>query len=132
AALQQHPRVLAATAQADAADIDLKLARRTAVPDLAVGAAYDRGGSVWPNYTALTLGLSIPLFDRNQGNILRAKAIAGQARSELDLGRMAVRQGVLRAYRDLASLQEQYTATSVGLAGQLDQLSESLIENYIK
>lgn len=129
---QNRARLQAAQAAVDAGELDLKLQRRMAVPDLSLGATYDQNGNYLPDYTALTAGLSIPLFDRNQGRIKRANAELGQARAQLAGAQVSVRQEVLHALADLHVLQDQYTSTSQGFDEQLDQLSESLIGNYTK
>ncbi|MBL7952904.1 MAG: TolC family protein [Flavobacteriales bacterium] len=128
----QRPRVQAAAANAMASELDLKYQRRMALPDLALGATYDQNSNYLPNYTGLNAGISIPLFDRNQGRIARARAGNEQARAELALEQLTVRREVLRAYQDLRSLQDQYTNTTQGFGEQLDQLSGSLIDNYVK
>lgn len=131
-ALDLRPRVQAAAANAEAAGIEARYERRMALPDLALGATYDQNSNYLANYTGLNIGLSIPLFDRDQGRIARARASAAQAQAGLDLERLSVQREVQRAYADLRSLQEQYTGTTDGFAEQLDQLSGSLIDNYIK
>lgn len=131
-AVEHNPRVQAAAAHQLAADAELKLERREAFPDLSLGGTYDRSDGPWPDYTGLNVGLSIPLFNRNQGRIARARAMAEQGRTLLELERLAVRREVQRVYDNLASLQEQYTATTVGFGQQLDDLSESLIDQYAK
>lgn len=127
-----RPRMQAALAHAAARDIDLRYERRMALPDLALGGTYDRNSNYLANYTGLNAGVSIPLFDRNQGRIAKARAASEQARTELELERLSVRAEVQRAFQDLRTLQEQYTSTTDGFAEQLDHLSGSLIDNYIK
>lgn len=127
-------RALVAQAQAavDAGDLNLKLQRRSAVPDLTLGGTYDQNGNYLPHYTALTAGLSIPLFDRNQAQVRLARAQLDQARAGLDATRLTVRQQVVRALDDLRLLQDQFSTTAAGFDDQLDQLSESLVGNYLK
>lgn len=133
-ALAETNRPLLQAAEADlaASELDLKLQRRMAVPDLALGGTYDRNSNYIHNYTGLNVGLSVPLFDRNQGGIRRARAEAGAAQARRDLLRQSVRQEVLRALADLRALQQHYLSTTQGLDEQLDQLSESLMDNYVK
>lgn len=131
-AQRQRPRILAALANAEAKNLDLRQERRKAIPDLAVGMTYDRNSNYLPDYTGLNLGLSLPLFDRQQGRIAHAKATADQAYAELRLERSSVRLEVIRAWRNAQALQQRYNTTTEGFAEQLDKLSGSLIDNYIK
>ncbi len=127
-----RPVMLMAGAELEARELELKLQRRMAVPDLAIGGTYDRNSNYIHNYTGLNVGLSVPLFDRNQGSIKRARAESEAARAYRDLARQNVRQDVLRALADLRALQQHYLSTTRGLDEQLDQLSEGLMDNYVK
>lgn len=129
---QTRPSVQAALAQAQASELELKYERRSTIPDLLLGGTYDQNSNYLANYTGLNVGLSIPIFDRNQGRIARARAEAGQARTAYELERNTVRNEVKRAYQNLASLQQQYASTTAGFADQLDHLSGSLVDNYVK
>lgn len=127
-----RPMMQAAEADLEAGELDLKLQRRLAVPDLVIGGTYDRQSNYIHNYTGLNVGISVPLFDRNQGNIQRARAETEAARARRDHLRQHVRQEVLRALADLRALQQHYLTTTQGLDAQLVQLSESLMGNYAK
>ena len=131
-ALTNRGAVVAAQAELEAAELDLKLQRRSNVPDLSLGALYDQNGSYLPNYTAITAGFSLPILDRGQGRIRLAQAVQDQSRTQLAATQRVIRQQVLQANADLSLLQQQYTSTSTGFEEQLDQLSESLIGNYLK
>ncbi|MEO7082296.1 MAG: TolC family protein, partial [Flavobacteriales bacterium] len=131
-AQRNRPIVHAARAAMEAAELDLKLQRRMAVPDLALGAMYDQASGIYPHQAALTVGFSIPLFDRNQGRIRWAEASAGQAKATAEGTELAVVTELLHALENLRVLQEQYNDTSPRLEEQLDELSESLVGNYVK
>ena len=71
---------------------ELDLQRRNAVPDVTVNGAVSRfrEASETAATTAFVLGLSVPLpvFDRNQGNILRAGAEVNRAEADAERGRL--------------------------------------------
>ncbi|HNP76097.1 MAG TPA: TolC family protein, partial [Cyclobacteriaceae bacterium] len=48
---------------------NLKLQKAYAIPDLNLGANYDRSGNAWYNYSGVNMAFTLPLFNRNQGNI---------------------------------------------------------------
>lgn len=131
-AQRQRSAAVAAGSAEEAAAADLTLQRRLAVPDLAIGAEYDQWGNLHPRQTSVSLGFSIPLFDRNQGGIKRAEADHRQAQAEVRQTQATIRNEVLLALDNLRVLREQYDATSPRLDEQLDQLSEALVANYVK
>ncbi|MBS7813621.1 TolC family protein [Roseococcus pinisoli] len=81
---------------------ELEVQRRTAVPDVSVNAGVRRyreaGGD-----TSFVLGLSVPLpvFDRNQGNIMRAGADLARAEAEAERGRLYLDSSMVEAERRL-------------------------------
>ncbi|TGK05518.1 TolC family protein [Leptospira langatensis] len=54
-------------------EANLELQHANAIPDLAFGPMYNRGGTAFQNYWGVTAQLNIPIFDRNQGNIKAAE-----------------------------------------------------------
>ncbi|HZP60322.1 MAG TPA: TolC family protein, partial [Opitutaceae bacterium] len=81
-ALQQRPDVLAALADYDAADANLRLEIARQYPDLRLGPGYtwDQGAKRW----AFGVGLSLPLFSRNRGAIAKAEADRAAARAKFE------------------------------------------------
>lgn len=71
-ALANRPDLRLADNQYRMAGMNLKLQKAMAVPDLHLGATYDRNGSYAPNFVGLTVGIDIPAWNRNQGNIKAA------------------------------------------------------------
>ncbi|EPG67702.1 TolC family protein [Leptospira wolffii] len=54
-------------------EANLELQHANAIPDVAIGPMYNRGGTAFQNYWGITAQLNIPIFDRNQGNIKAAE-----------------------------------------------------------
>jgi cobalt-zinc-cadmium efflux system outer membrane protein len=102
-ALERRPDLRAAGAARVQADALLSSAERDALPDIAVGAAYTHSDFTVsgdnPNTMALTLSLPLPLFDRNQANIGRARLEQRRADNEGERLRIAVARDVAEAVR---------------------------------
>ncbi len=91
------------------------LERSLAIPDLKVGAGYARRDAFVPKATMIDVGLEIPLFNRNQGNIKAAKAGIEQARTERGITELLIDnevqsnyQKVLNAHKTLLKIDEEY------------------------
>ena len=84
---------------------ELDLQRRNAIPDVTVNGAVSRfrEASQTTAATAFVLGLSVPLpvFDRNQGNILRAGAEVNRAEADAERGRLYLDAALADAERRL-------------------------------
>lgn len=48
---------------------NLSYQKALAIPDVRVGLLYDKWASAWQDYFGLTMAVTLPIFDRNQGNI---------------------------------------------------------------
>ncbi|MDO7853436.1 TolC family protein [Hymenobacter convexus] len=92
-------------------NLNLKLQQKLAVPDLAVGYTYDKAGSYINNYNALTLGMAVPLFNRNQGNIQVAKAQIAGSQLLVDQQQLVVQSEVHQAYQLAARNDELFQNT---------------------
>jgi cobalt-zinc-cadmium efflux system outer membrane protein len=80
-------------------NLNLRLQQKLATPDLAVGYTYDKAGSYINNYHALTLGVAVPIFSRNQGNIQAARAQVAGSKVLVDQQQQAVQAEVYQAYQ---------------------------------
>ena len=91
--------------------LNLKLQQKLATPDLAVGYTYDRAGSYINNYSALTLGMNLPVFNRNQGNIQAARAQIAGSKILVDQQQLVVQSEVHQAYQLAARNDELFQNT---------------------
>lgn len=110
---------------------NLRLQRALATPDLAVGYVYDRQGSYINNYNGLTLGVAVPLFNRNQGNIRSAKAQIEGSKAQLGQQQLVVQTDVQEAYR-LAQQTDQLYQSSTKDTGDFDRLIGGIEQSYAK
>lgn len=73
-ALLNRPDVALIAASVRAAETNLSLQQSVIVPDVTVGANYDQRGGAFLNQVNITLGITLPVWNRNQGNIGIAEA----------------------------------------------------------
>lgn len=90
--LEIHPEVNFAKVGIAKADLALRRAEVEKIPNVTVGAGYTRQNQNRSNDWMLGVSVPIPVFNRNQGNVLAAQADTGKARFE-----------VTRVQNDLAS-----------------------------
>jgi len=113
-------------------ELRLALERKEAIPNLTAGAIYDQAGSYVPHYTGLSVGLQVPLFNRNQGRIQEAKAGMAQANVLMQSQRQQITAEVTAAWEVFQVLDAQYKASGGDFEAQLDLLSKGLVSNYSK
>ena len=119
-ALEARPDIRAKRLILRQREADLKLARAYRIPDVTIGAGYAIQGSRGPdnsNQMAFSLGLPLPLFNRNQGGIMQAEAAVQSAEAELGKTLNLVENQVDVAYRNLI---ESRRLVEAYLGGVLD------------
>lgn len=130
--LQARLELTATQREAERSELELSLARREAIPDLSLGVLYDQAGSYVNDYSAITAGFQIPLFHRNQGLIQERKIQIQQSKIRVQAVKQQVLYEIEAAFRIYQSLLAQAGQMGPDFDQELDQLSEGLVDNYIK
>ena len=112
-------------------NLNLNLQRKLATPDLAVGYTYDNAGSYINNYSALTLGMAIPIFNRNQGNIQVAQAQIAGGKLLVDQQQLIVQSEVHQAYQLAVRSDELFQSTDRDTA-PFARLMTGIEQSYAK
>ncbi|WP_298734933.1 TolC family protein [uncultured Chitinophaga sp.] len=107
-ALLNRPDLRIAQQQLQQAQMNYSLQKALAVPDLHVGATYDKSGSYAPNFVGLTLGIDLPFWNRNQGNIRSAGSQVKVQEQNLAQGNNIVATDVQQAVQKISLMDHQY------------------------
>lgn len=91
AATDNRPDLKIAMLQSDYAAINLRLQKRNAIPDLTFTTSYDQAGNAFRDQYLVGVGIPLPIWDRNRGNIKASKfqfqladTLAGQKQNEVE------------------------------------------------
>lgn len=106
------------------------LQKALAVPDLTVGTGFDRHGSYIPNFNSLSLGIDVPIFNRNQGNIKSARINIDMNRTQLQLTQKALEEQVMRGLQKAIDADKLYRQINPAFAAHFDKLAAAMLENY--
>lgn len=87
---------------------NLRYQRLLVAPDLLAGYTYDRAGNAFPNYHALSVGVSVPVFNRNQGNIRTARALIESGKAQLGQAQLVVQNEVQQNYQLVSLIDAQF------------------------
>jgi cobalt-zinc-cadmium efflux system outer membrane protein len=111
---------------------NLKLQKAMAVPDLTLGADFDKRGSFVNNASFLTLGIDLPFFNRNQGNIKAASLSIDQNKVFVTQATQKVENEVQTAYLKALNTDKMLESVDPGFRGQFEQLLKAVTENFLK
>lgn len=115
---QHRPDFVAAQRQAAQARLQLTAEQRAALPSVSVRAVFTRQFQEqaigFPDVSAWGVGLdvSVPLFDRNQGNIARSESSVRQADLQIEAARVDLRNELEQAIRHYRAAREIVTTVN--------------------
>lgn len=101
-----------------------------AKPDVTAGLSYDQRSSYAPNYVGLQVGLPIPFFNRNQGNIKSAQIQVKQQETNLSAVNGRIDAEVESAVKLVKFYQALNNKEQQDLANQYDLLLNNVIKVY--
>ncbi|MBL0953706.1 MAG: TolC family protein [Leptospira sp.] len=113
-------------------EANLELQYANAIPDLSFGPVYNRGGTAFQNYWGVTAQLTVPLFDRNQGNIQAAEKAILVRKQELKNNILEVENEVAVAYQSARIKDALYKRFIDAYIKDYGSLSLDMIMSYEK
>jgi cobalt-zinc-cadmium efflux system outer membrane protein len=116
--------------QYDQAGHKLALQKAMAVPDVTLGVEYDQHSSYAANYVGLTIGLPLPFFDRNQGNIKSAKSNIQSLEATYKNSELQLQNDVVSAVQQYHLSQQLLSQNEVDFYQQYDQLFNNMFKAY--
>lgn len=130
--LSVRPDLKMAHSSVTAAKANLKLQRSMAAPEFSIKGMYDRAGNFIDNYFAVGVSVSVPIFNRNQGNIKSAKIDIMQNGKEEEYAIEKARMELYAAYSQLQKAVELYRSSNDELEHNFGRLIEGVNENFRK
>ena len=130
--LSVRPDLKMAHSNVTAAKANLKLQRSMAAPEFSIKGMYDRAGNFINNYFAVGVSVSVPIFNRNQGNIKSAKIDIMQNGKEEEYAIEKARMELYAAYSQLQKAVELYRSSNDELEHNFGRLIEGVNANFRK
>jgi cobalt-zinc-cadmium efflux system outer membrane protein len=116
--------------QLNSATHNLAYQKALAVPDITVGVAYDKNSSYAPNYYGLQIGMPLPFFNRNQGNIKSATYNIKSQESTLKSSEARLKNEVVSAVRQYQLTQELFSTQQTTFNEQYDKLFSNMLKSF--
>ena len=130
--LSVRPDLKMAHSNVTDAKANLKLQRSMAAPEFSIKGMYDRAGNFINNYFAVGVSVSVPIFNRNQGNIKSAKIDIMQNGKEEEYAIEKARMELYAAYSQLQKAVELYRSSNDELEHNFGRLIEGVNANFRK
>lgn len=109
---------------------NLSLQKALAIPDITVSAGYDRLGSYVKNFNNIGVGFSIPIFNRNQGNIKQAIAMIESSKVQATATQDGIESQVANAYTGAIKAENLLLSFDPAFEENFTTLINEVTKNY--
>lgn len=113
-------------------DLNLKLQKATAVPDVSLSVNFDKLGSYGNNFIGAGLEFNLPFFNRNQGGIKQARVAIDQSKVQYTSVQNQVESDVANSYKNALRLEELYNSFDPQFKTDFTHLIDEVGKNYEK
>jgi len=110
--------------------LNLKLQKAMAIPDVEISLAYDLKGNYPEKYTGLGIKIPIPLFNRNQGEIKKAKVGIDAANAGIQKQNLLLSNEVFNSYQTAVRNEKLYAEIDPLFNSDFNKLISGLIKNF--
>ena len=132
AIINERPDQKIARSTVNASRANLKLQKSMAFPEFSVKGNYDRVGNFINDYFAIGVSLSVPIFNRNQGNIKAARFSIQQAGVQQEYAANRANMELFTAYTSLEKATQLYQSTNMDLERNFEKLITGVNENFTR
>jgi cobalt-zinc-cadmium efflux system outer membrane protein len=108
----------------------LAVQKAKAVPDVAISLNYDLKGNYPEKYTGIGISVPIPLFNRNQGEIKKARISIDAATAEINRKEAEVASELFTSYQAALKIERLFSQMDEQFSGNFELLMEGVFRNY--
>ncbi|RBL91275.1 TolC family protein [Chitinophaga flava] len=111
-------------------NLNLRLQKSLAIPDLQMGFSYDKQGNFERNYNGLNISMPLPIFNRNQGNIKMAKATLENSKLQLTGTQDQLEHDVMNSLQQALKTDKLMKEFDPGFEQEYTALMHEVEKNY--
>jgi cobalt-zinc-cadmium efflux system outer membrane protein len=108
----------------------LSVQKSNAVPDVAISLSYDLKGNYPEKYTGLGISIPIPLFNRNQGEIKKARIAVDASNAGLKQQEAIVETELFTSYKTAIKTEQLYRSMDHNFTGSFAELMIGVTKNF--
>jgi cobalt-zinc-cadmium efflux system outer membrane protein len=110
--------------------LNYRLQKALAVPDLTFQVAYDQQGSYINNLFSIGVGIDLPIFNRNKGNIKSAKAMINYSETIQDAARAEMEEQIYNALYKALESDKLWKSLDASFENDFQRLQSKVLKNY--
>ncbi|HCN53443.1 MAG TPA: hypothetical protein DIS88_06460 [Prevotella sp.] len=130
--VDRNPSLQQIRYQQESARYQLKSEQAEALPHISLMGEFDKNGSIGHNFFAFGTTITVPLWNRNQGNVRTAKATYRQAQVEREYKESALRRQILRDHQAVQTCMRTVENQKRMLDQELEELLQAAESQFMK
>ncbi|WP_281638325.1 TolC family protein [Flavobacterium marginilacus] len=131
-AIANRPDYLAKQKEIEANELNVKWQKSLAVPDLTLGANYDQRSGAFEKEANVTIGIPLPLWNKNKGNIKYAKTILEQSKVEKQNFELQLQTEITSAWNKWDESRKNYTVIKPTVNADFEAVYNGMLTNFQK
>jgi len=131
-AIANRPDYLARQKEIDANELNVKWQKSLSVPDITLGAKYDQRSGAFNNEANLTVGIPLPLWNQNKGNIKYAQTILAQSKVEKQNFDLQLQNEITSAWNKWEESRKNYVVVKPNVNSDFEAVYNGILTNFQK
>ncbi|KFF02721.1 TolC family protein [Flavobacterium reichenbachii] len=131
-AIANRPDYLAKQKEIDANTLNVKWQKSLSVPDITVGATYDQRSGAFNNEANVTVGIPLPLWNKNKGNIKYAQTILEQSKVDKQNFELQLQTEITTAWTKWDESRQNYSVIKPTVNADFEAVYNGILINFQK
>lgn len=131
-AIKNRPDYLVQQKNIEASEINVKWQKSLSVPDITLGANYDQRSGAFNNEANLSIGIPLPLWNKNKGNIQHAKMLLNQSKVEKQNFELQLHSEIESTWKKWKEAKKNYLLLKPATNSNFEAVYEGTLMNFQK
>ncbi|MHA3789458.1 TolC family protein [Flavobacterium hauense] len=130
--LENRPDLNQAKLEIESAKLNVSLQKKQNIPDVTLRAGYNQQGDAFNNQYNVGIGIPLPIFDRNRGNIQAARIRQEQQTKNVSYKELEIQNQALAAYQNFTRSVDEYKNVNALVNDDFDAVFNGINTNFQK
>lgn len=131
-AIANRPDYLAQQKEIEANELNVKWQKSLSIPDITLGANYDQRSGAFEKEANLSIGIPLPLWNKNKGNIKYAQTILAQSKVEKQNFDLQLQTEITSAWNKWNESRKNYTVIKPTVNSDFEAVYNGILSNFQK
>lgn len=131
-AILNRPDYLAKQKEIESNELNVKWQKSLSVPDITLGANYDQRSGAFNKEANVSVGIPLPLWNKNKGNIKYAQTILAQSKVEKQNFELQLQTEITSAWNKWDESRKNYTVIKPTVNSDFEAVYNGILTNFQK